>query len=55
MLNSNRDKTAGIDFSSAKPMLKKNIFLTGFMGSGKTIVGILQADIIKVDFIYTDG
>ena len=55
MLNSNRDKTAGIDFSSAKPMLKKNIFLTGFMGSGKTSVGILLADLLKVDFFDTDG
>jgi len=34
--------------------LKKNIFLTGFMGSGKTSLGKILAERLKVDFYDTD-
>lgn len=34
--------------------LKKNIFLTGFMGSGKTSLGKIIAERLKVDFYDTD-
>ncbi len=34
--------------------LKKNIFLTGFMGSGKTSVGKILACMLKVEFFDTD-
>lgn len=42
------------EYNSAKLILKKNIFLTGFMGSGKTSVGKVLANFLKVDFFDTD-
>ena len=41
-------------YNSVKRILKKNIFLTGFMGSGKTSVGKVLANYLKVDFFDTD-
>ncbi len=59
MPGSDRDKTARIEYSSGKhifkkPILKKNIFLTGFMGAGKTSTGKVLADLFRVDFFDTD-
>ncbi len=54
MFDSDRDKTARIEYNLVKLMLKKNIFLTGFMGSGKTSVGEVLANLFKVDFFDTD-
>jgi len=34
--------------------LQRNIFLTGFMGSGKTSLGRLLAGMLRVDFFDTD-
>lgn len=34
--------------------LKKNIFLTGFMGSGKTSLGKMLSTMLKVEFFDTD-
>jgi len=34
--------------------MKKNIVLVGFMGTGKTIVGRIVAEKLKMDFIDTD-
>ncbi len=34
--------------------LKKNIFLTGFMGAGKTSVGKVLAECLQVEFFDTD-
>lgn len=35
-------------------MIKKNIILVGFMGSGKTSVGAKLADMLKMEFYDTD-
>ncbi|HGJ64629.1 TPA: shikimate kinase, partial [bacterium] len=34
---------------------KKNIILVGFMGTGKTSVGLRLAEILRMKFVDTDG
>lgn len=54
MLDFNQEKSAGAGYSSNELRLKKNIFLTGFMGSGKTSVGKVLADLLKINFFDSD-
>jgi len=36
-------------------MIERNIVLTGFMGTGKTVTGRMLASVLNVDFIDTDA
>lgn len=49
-----RQKQDMVD-SQRQPAFRNNLILTGFMGSGKTTVGRILADRLKMEFLDTDA